>query len=278
MFFFKLKTKRNETKLISAPLRPAPLATRAQVELTKAVADEYVRFGDVFQLENLKSGAALSVDVENKDPRAAENSCAVSASFITDPCARNTFTFEKYAPPATAVLTRTYDDDLLRYGQKVKIVSNPTAQGGGGGGEGAAVPALRLKSYAVGQTHFAKYSRFCEVVASANDSYECVYEVLTPDPTKRLVSEGVPVMAGAPVLLLHSQTNQCLSVEGHELMNDFGKELEVCGHTSVSAGASFVMEGIATGKPPSMTTKAPQDSNLFVIVGGAVAAAPAAEE
>ena len=64
------------------------------------MADEYVRFGDVFQLENLKSGAVVSVDVENKDPRAAENACAVSASFITDACARNTFTFEKYEPKA----------------------------------------------------------------------------------------------------------------------------------------------------------------------------------
>ena len=164
------------------------------------------------------------------------------------------------------MLTRTYDDDLLHYGQKVKIVSNPAARGAEAGEK-----SLKLKSYAVGQTHFAKYSRFCEVVASANDSYECVYEVLTPDPTKRLVSEGVPVMAGAPVVLLHSQTNQCLSVEGHELMNDFGKELEVCGHTSVSAGTSFVMEGLATGKPQSMTAKAPQDSNLFAIIGGATA-------
>lgn len=60
--------------------------------------------------------------------------------------------------------------------------------------------SLKLKSYAIGQTHFAKFSRFCEVVASANDSYECVYEVLTPDPTKRLVSEGVPVMVGLTIL------------------------------------------------------------------------------
>lgn len=238
------------------------------------VQDEYVHFGDVFQLENLSTGAVVSVDVENKDPRAAENSCAVSASFITDACARNTFTVEKYNPPASAVLTMTYDDDVLHYGQKVKLVSNPAALGAEG------TKPLKLKSYPIGQTHFAKFSRFCEVVASANDSYECVFQVLTPDPTKRLVSEGVPVMQGAPIVLLHCQTNQCLSVEGHALMNDFGKELEVCGHTSVSAGTSFVMEGMAHGKPTSMVTKAPQDSNLFAIVGGAVqaVAAPATEE
>jgi hypothetical protein len=188
------------------------------VELTKAVADEYVRFGDVVQLENLRTGAVVSVDVENKDPRAAENACAVSASFIADACARNTFTLEKYTPPSTAVLTMTYDDDLLHYGQKVKIVVNPLAHGGAEGGGGP----LRLTSFAVGQTHFAKFSRHCEVVAGGADSYACVFEVLTPDPAKRLVSEGVPVMAGAPVVLRHAQTNQCLSVEGHALVNDFG--------------------------------------------------------
>mmetsp|Transcript_18271 Transcript_18271/g.45445 ORF Transcript_18271/g.45445 Transcript_18271/m.45445 type:complete len:296 (-) Transcript_18271:170-1057(-) len=234
-----------------------------KVELTSVVADEYVRFGDVFQLENLSSGAVVSVDVENKDPRAAENSCAVSASFILEPCARNTFTLEKYAPPASSVLTLTYDDDLLHYGQKVKFVVNAAAQGD-------AAAAIKLKSYPVSTTHFAKFSRFCEVVASGNDSYECVFEVLTPDPTKRLVSEGVPVMAGAPIVLLHSQTNQCLSVEGHSLMNDFGKELELCGHTCASKGNSFLMEGLATGKPLAMSVKAPQDSNIFAIVGAGV--------
>ena len=52
---------------------------------------------------------------------AAENSCAVSASFITESCARNTFSLEKYTPPASAVLTQTYDDEFLHYGQKVKM-------------------------------------------------------------------------------------------------------------------------------------------------------------
>lgn len=217
------------------------------------------------QLENVTSGAVVAVDVESRDPRPAENSCAVSASFHVDACARNTFTFEPYVPRTAkaAAMLPTYDDDVLHYGQKVKLAVNPAAIEGSGWD----VATCRLKSFTVSQTHFAKFSRRCEVVASGNDSYECVFEVLTPDPAKRLVSEGVPVMAGAPIVLLHCQTNQCLCVGTHGFANDFGKELEVCGHTETSVGNSYKMEGLATGVPKSLKERAPQDCNVFAIVG-----------
>ena len=218
------------------------------------------------QLENVTSGAVVAVDVESRDPRPAENACAVSASFHVDACARNTFTFEPYVPRTAkaAAMLPTYDDDILHYGQKVKLVVNPAAIEGSDWD----VATCRLKSFTVSQTHFAKFSRRCEVVASGNDSYECVFEVLTPDPAKRLVSEGVPVMAGAPIVLLHCQTNQCLSVPGPAFANDFGDELEVAGHTASGAGNAYVMQGLATGKPSGMTAKAPGDVNTFVIVAG----------
>ena len=177
-----------------------------QVDLTKAASDEYVHFGDVVQLENVTSGAVVAVDVESRDPRPAENSCAVSASFHVEACARNTFTLEPYVPRTAkaAAMMPVYDDDVLHYGQKVKLVVNPAATDGSNWN----VDKCFVRSFAVSQTHFAKYSRRGEVVASGNDSYECVFEILTPDPAKRLVSEGVPVMAGAPVVLLHCQSNQ----------------------------------------------------------------------
>ena len=236
-----------------------------QVDLTKAASDEYVHFGDVVQLENVTSGAVVAVDVESRDPRPAENSCAVSASFHVDACARNTFTLEPYVPRTAkaAAMMPVYDDDVLHYGQKVKLVVNPAATDGSNWN----VEKCFVRSFAVSQTHFAKYSRRGEVVASGNDSYECVFEILTPDPAKRLVSEGVPVMAGAPVVLLHCQSNQCLCVGTHGFANDFGKELEVCGHTATSVGNSYKMEGLATGVPGSLKERAPQDCNVFAIVG-----------
>ena len=235
------------------------------VDLTKAASYEYVHFGDVVQLENVTSGAVVAVDVESRDPRPAENSCAVSASFHVDACARNTFTLEPYVPRTAkaAAMMPVYDDDVLHYGQKVKLVVNPAATDGSNWN----VEKCFVRSFAVSQTHFAKYSRRGEVVASGNDSYECVFEILTPDPAKRLVSEGVPVMAGAPVVLLHCQSNQCLCVGTHGFANDFGTELEVCGHTATSVGNSYKMEGLATGVPGSLKERAPHDCNVFAIVG-----------
>ena len=234
-------------------------------------SERSIRFGDVVMLANVASGAAVAADVEDADPRPGELSCAVSASAYPSPVARNTWSFEKFIPRASAYLTPTWDDDLVRYGQKVKIVLNTAAGAIAGcppddesGGDGV----NRLRSYAKSTTRFAKRSRFCEVSLSASDSYECVFEILTPDPTKRLVSEGVPVASGAPVVIRHCNTNQCLAVPGHSSANDFGDELEVAGHTASGAGNAYVMQGLATGKPSSMTTKAPGDINTFVIVAG----------
>ena len=236
-------------------------------------AERSVRFGDIVMLANVASGAAVAADVEDADARGDELACAVSASTRPAPAARNTWSFEKYAPRASAFLTPTWDDDLVRYGQKVKIVLNAAAGAISGAASGAAANDAaetknRLRSYAVSTTRFAKRSRFCEVAVSAFDSYECVFEILTPDPTKRLASEGVPVSAGAPVVIRHCQTNQCLSVPGPAFANDFGDELEVAGHTASGAGNAYVMQGLATGKPDSMTTKAPGDVNAFIIVAG----------
>ena len=260
----------------SAQPPPPPPPRLAQVALTKTVNDEFVRFGDVVQIANLAHGAVLAVDVASTDPRPAEASCVVSGAFepkAQAPCARNTFTFEKYHPRSTAVLVPTYDDEILRYGQKVKIVANPAAGCVGGGGvidedENAPAAKMRLKSFPVSTTHFARLSRECEVVCSAIDSYECVFEVLTPDPARRLASEGVEVMAGAPVVLLHCQTNRCAAMEGAAFATDFGNELEVCGRTVTGAGNAYVMQGLATGKPQSMSAKAPGDVNVFTIVTG----------
>ena len=235
-------------------------------------SERSVRFGDIVMLANVASGTAVAADVEDADPRADELSCAVSASAHPAPVARNTWSFEKYAPKASAFLTPTWDDDLVRYGQKVKIALNAAAGAISGSRSRSEADASdgknRLRSYAVSTTRCAKRSRFCEVAVSAFDSYECVFEILTPDPTKRLVSEGVPVSAGAPVVIRHCQTNQCLSVPGPAFANDFGDELEVAGRTASGAGNAYVMQGLATGKPDSMTTKAPGDVNTFIIVAG----------
>ena len=57
-------------------------------------------------------------------------------------------------------------------------------------------------------------------------------------------------------------------MEGAAFATDFGNELEVCGRTVTGAGNAYVMQGLATGKPQSMSAKAPGDVNVFTIVTG----------
>ena len=200
-------------------------------------------------LANVASGAAIAADVEDADPRAdVPLSCAVSASTHPAPAARNTWSFEKYAPRASAFLTPTWDDDLVR----ARPESEDRAERGGGRHLGRerrerskkptafvrdvddairqALALLRSRALRVGR-----------VRVRVRDPH--------PDPRKRLVSEGVPLAAGAPIVIRHCQTNQCLAVPGATVANDFGDEFEVAGHTASSAGVAFVMQGLATGKP-----------------------------
>lgn len=96
----------------------------APVELTKAAADNFVHFGDVLQLVHCDSGAALSVDVEDRDLRPGEKAVSATATTqITDPVARNTFVIAKYTPPVPSAYDLDFNDNVLRYGQKVRLVA-----------------------------------------------------------------------------------------------------------------------------------------------------------
>ena len=141
---------------------------------------------------------------------------------------------------------------------------NPAALGKeAGSGDGA--PALFLRSEPVSTLHYAKYSHQQEVVVAPGNDYSATWTVLYPDPSKRLVSEGLPVPAGAPVILQHSATRQDLSVEPFTVSNDFGKEIEVAAHSVTSRGAVSVLEGMATGKPKALMDKATLPINAWVV-------------
>ncbi len=65
---------------------------------------------------------------------------------------------------------------------------------------------------------------------------------MTPDPTQRVVSEGVEVLAGAPILLVHSATQMPLIVQDQRYPTEFGSELELSARQSTSAGMKMCME------------------------------------
>ena len=126
------------------------------------------------------------------------------------------------------------DDGALHYGQKFRLQANPACV------EDPASPPLFLKSAPVARAppspapsrrarpetegdlaglrarsqslhHFAKLSRHQEVSFSSNATGDALWTVVTPDPARHAVSLGVPVLAGAPVLLQHVNTRAPLA-------------------------------------------------------------------
>ena len=93
-----------------------------------------------------------------QDRRAGEHACAATAApELTKPCARNTFILAKYTAPRLDVSTTHYEDDVLRYGQKIRLIANPAITGQPTDAGGGKAP-LCLYSKPVSTTHHAKYS------------------------------------------------------------------------------------------------------------------------
>jgi hypothetical protein len=68
-------------------------------------------------------------------------------------------------------------------------------------------------------------------------------QVLTPHSGDRQASEGLEVMAGAPILLVHCATQKPLCIEQqHKVPSDFGLEYELSTHQAVSTGIQSGLE------------------------------------
>lgn len=67
-------------------------------------------------------------------------------------------------------------------------------------------------------------------------------QVLTPDPALRSLSEGVEVMAGAPVVFMHCGTQKALVIEAQKYPTDFGMELELSARPAINCGTKNGLE------------------------------------
>lgn len=66
-----------------------------------------------------------------QDTRPGELACAASATqALQEPVARNTFLITKYIPSKPTPLEQQWADDVLRYGQRIRLLANPMAQVG----------------------------------------------------------------------------------------------------------------------------------------------------
>eukprot|EP00899_Mesostigma_viride_P029443 jgi/Mesvir1/9684/Mv12165-RA.1 len=247
------RKERGELKLDKFQERMA--IAKRPVELTTPVADGYVHFGSVVQLKSFHTGGVLAVDVGDKDPRATHHlSCAATVTKEIEPVARTTFILAKYKAPKTAKLEPFYPDDLVHYGQKVRLILNPLALNQA---PGDLDHALYLQSQPTSTTSYAKHSRHQEVRATEERNYGAVWTVLCPRVEDRLVSEGVPLEQGAIFVLQHAGTAQGLLCDGTPYKNDFGTESEVCAHSATTKGK---------GPAPSLTEKGELSPNWWSFI------------
>lgn len=167
-----------------------------------------------------------------------------------------------------------YSDDVLRYGQKIRLVANPQILGQPIDAGGGAVP-LCLFSKPVSTTHYAKYSHHQAAGFTTRSGFETVFSVVSPDPAKRLASEGVEVMAGVPIALLHCATACLLCLEPDAYPNDFGTEREVSFHNTKGNSKKMMLIHEMHGNLTATIAKAETQQNFWrFLLGTTVAELP----
>lgn len=201
-------------------LSPVDLAPKGQ--------DGVVRLGEAIMLLHIDSASVLSVSV---DDVGRPTSVTGATGDLASPLARTTFFLEPYTAPKPSAYELGLEGDELRYGQKVRLVANALNRGA------AADPAsdpLYLFSRPQSAEFMAKYSKRQYVGLTRTRNYDSVWMVVAQDPDQRVVSEGLEVTAGAPIVLVHCQTNQALCMEtDFRFATDFGVECEVSANTVV---------------------------------------------
>eukprot|EP00798_Chlamydomonas_sp_ICE-L_P013735 gene13735-19635_t len=179
------------------------------VELTKVADDPFVHFGDVLQLAHAETGCVLALDLGVRNTRGGEDACAASASAeCRAPCARNTLIPLKYVPPKSTVLVADHGDDGIR----IRLAFHPAASGEPEDAHGGPRP-LCLFSKPVSTTDAAMFSRSQLVGGTYRSTSDTLWMVVTPDPEMRRASDGVEVLAGEPILIMHCNTQKALLIE-----------------------------------------------------------------
>ena len=93
------------------------------------------------------------------------------------------------------------NDDIVRYGQKVKIEVNPYLFR----------KTLYLNSLPLGPNAYSPISRNQEASLSPTESYSGTWVIDHLDPNFRFEKQGEPVEANTPILIRHCSTSHYLA-------------------------------------------------------------------
>eukprot|EP00741_Cyanophora_paradoxa_P023406 tig00021582_g22612.t1 len=210
---YLMRKERGELAISAAEARFAHALQ--PVELSAAPEDGYLRYGAVVMLYNFHTQAHLATDINDKLPSDGQTDLfAATTTLYNQPCARNSF----------AVLPAKDGKvgDVVRYGQKVQIVTLPPFSS----------DKFFLHSLPVSPFHQSKVSRNQEVSfakysgENPRPSYNCSWEIQSVDPSVRLELEGTPVPLGAAVMINHCLTQRAFASDLYIHRNEFGGECE----------------------------------------------------
>jgi len=209
---FLLKKERGQLASTKAEQRFSHALKPA--ELRPRYDDSFVHFGDTVMLFNQATDGCLACDPEEA---LSEESFAVTTTWYTEPCSRNTFEICQWTGKGDKKDAMfDFRDDVVHFGQKIQLRCSA-----------ALVPAQPLLvSMPKTLTSFSRYSRNQEVAMRARSDWSSVWEVQYLDPQYKMEMEGQAVPTNAPVALVHCATFQHLASDAVKYRNDFGTEYE----------------------------------------------------
>jgi hypothetical protein len=226
----------------------------AEVELTQS-PDGLLRIGDSIMLYSVNTEGVLSVDMSDRIASSDEGYTVTTCTHTPAHVARNVFVIDGYGAG--------YDiGDVLKLGQPFRLRVNPAL---------AAAPTY-LHSQPISMTSASKVSRKQEVAAVRATGFDTVFIAQFKNHDLRFEMEGQPVPANAEIIISHAATRQCLSSSPLGVINDFGKEFEVCAHTAVGTGKKQTLYNEQLGTTTSdIQQKGEQTKNWWAFLTAAPA-------
>jgi hypothetical protein len=173
--------------------------------------DGLLRDGNSLMLKNKKTDGFLVFNLNDKQPGLLESYMVTTTNVNPGPVARSVFIIKKVERADIFG-----SDNIIRYGQKVRLEASPFAF----------YKPLKLSSTAKGAALYSPVTRSQEVSMNAIDSFSNVWVIESVDPNYRLETQGQPVMASDPILIKHCHTQTYLASDINTYKTDFGNEFE----------------------------------------------------
>ena len=177
-----------------------------------------------------------------------------AGSPTTPPCARNAIKVVSYDSTAAAGAP-------VLYGQKVCLeFAEPLGVRG-------YLASTRSGRQQLSTQIINKQEVFMQAIRGESAPYDAAWMILPHAVDDRIISQGTPVVAGAPFVLVHCFTNKRLAAVNITIPTDFGRELGVCVHTYTETGKVNKLMRETSGQPTNnLISRSETDENMWSVI------------